>query len=148
MFGRTLNETLGRFHFWLTLVPFYGVFLTQHFIGLAGMPRRYYMFQTYQYLEPVRHLNVVVTYFAFALGAAQLIFLANFVMSLARGRKAVENPWRATTLEWTTVSPPPHGNWTGELPSVERWAYEYSPETTDADFVPQTVSAAQVPATF
>jgi cytochrome c oxidase subunit I len=148
MFGRQLNETLGRVHFWLTLVPFYGVFLTQHFIGLAGMPRRYYMFQSYRYLEPVRDLNVLVTWFAFALGAAQLVFLVNFVMSLARGRKPVENPWRATTLEWTTVSPPPHGNWTGELPSVERWAYEYSPESTDADFVPQTVSAAQVPATF
>lgn len=148
MFGRTLNEKLGRLHFWFTLVPFYGVFLTQHFIGLAGMPRRYYMFQSYQYLEPVRDLNVLVTYFAFALGAAQLIFLVNFIMSLVRGRKPVENPWRATTLEWTTVSPPPHGNWTGELPSVERWAYEYSPETTDTDFVPQTVSAAQVPATF
>ncbi len=148
MFGRKMNEGLGRLHFWLTLVPFYGVFLTQHFIGLAGMPRRYYMFQTYQYLEPVRNLNIVVTWFAFALGAAQLIFLVNFVWSLARGRKPAENPWRATTLEWTTVSPPPHGNWVGELPVVERWAYEYSPDNTDVDFAPQTVGAAQLPVTF
>jgi cytochrome c oxidase subunit 1 len=148
MFGRTLNEGLGRVHFWLTLVPFYGVFLTQHFIGLAGMPRRYYMFQAYQYLEPVRDLNVLVTWSAFALGAAQLVFLVNFIQALARGRKPVENPWRATTLEWTTVSPPPHGNWVGELPVVERWAYEYSPDDTDVDFAPQTLDAARLPVTF
>jgi cytochrome c oxidase subunit 1 len=137
MFGRRLDETLGKLHFWLTLVPFYTVFLSQHFIGLAGMPRRYYAFVDYQFLEPVRHWNVLISSAAFTLGAAQLLFAANVVWTLARRRAVEANPWQASTLEWSTASPPPHGNW-AQPPAVHRWAYEYAAEAAGgADFVPQ-----------
>ncbi len=139
MFGRMLNEKLGKLHFWLTLPAFYFIFLTQHFLGLGGMPRRYYSFANYSYLEEIQDINVSITIAAFVMGVAQLIFLLNFFWSLAKGPKSGENPWRATTLEWTAPSPPPHGNWGREVPTVHRWAYEYSLEGESEDFTPQTV---------
>ncbi|MFQ5526944.1 MAG: cbb3-type cytochrome c oxidase subunit I [Thermoanaerobaculia bacterium] len=148
MFGRMMNETLGKIHFWATIVSFYSIFLTQHFIGLAGTPRRYYAFLDYEFLAPLRGMQTFVTFAAFVMGAAQLVFVVNFCWSLLKGRRAGLNPWRATTLEWTVPSPPPHGNWTGEMPTVERWAYEYSAEEATEDFTGQTVATSQVPATF
>jgi cytochrome c oxidase subunit 1 len=139
MFGRRLDETLGKIHFWLTLVPFYTIFLSQHFIGLAGMPRRYYAFVDYQFLEPVRHWNLLISAAAFLLGAAQLLFAGNVVWTLARRRaaKAEANPWQASTLEWSAASPPPHGNWE-HPPAVHRWAYEYATAAEGGgDFIPQ-----------
>jgi cytochrome c oxidase subunit 1 len=136
MFGRRLNETLGKAHFWFTLVPFYIVFLTQHFVGLAGAPRRYYAFLDYQFLEPVKHWNLVISVAAFTLGAAQLVFAGNVVWTLARKRAAEVNPWRVATLEWSVASPPPHGNFT-RPPVVGRWAYEYATDAGGEDFVPQ-----------
>ncbi len=127
MFGRMMNETLGKAHFWLTIVSFYCVFLIQHFIGLAGMPRRYYSFSDYEFLQPLQNLQILVTIAAFVLTASQLLFLVNFCWSLLRGKQAGENPWQATTLEWTLPSPPAHGNWTS-LPQVNKWPYEYGPE--------------------
>jgi cytochrome c oxidase subunit 1 len=144
MFGRLLNEKLGKLHFWLTITPFYCIFITQHFIGLAGMPRRYYAFINYEFLEPVTDFNVFITWSAFLLGAAQLIFLFNCVSSLLRGEVAGENPWGATGLEWTTPSPPPHGNWV-QPPEVERWAYEYATDGGVEDFLSQS-DLAQEPA--
>jgi cytochrome c oxidase subunit 1 len=145
MFGRRLGETLGKLHFWLTLLPFYTIFLSQHFIGLAGMPRRYYAFVDYQFLEPVRHWNVLISAAAFTLGAAQLLFAANVVWTLARRRAVEVNPWQASTLEWTTTSPPPHGNW-AQPPTVHRWAYEYAAEgPAGTDFVPQHAPPSSVP---
>jgi cytochrome c oxidase subunit 1 len=144
MFGRRLNERLGKLHFWLTVVPFYTVFLSQHFVGLAGMPRRYYAFLDYQFLDPVRRWNVLISIAAFTLGSAQLLFASNVVWALVRRREAagaVVNPWRAATLEWTTASPPPHGNW-AEPPVVYRWPYEYGVAAGDADFVPQDEAPA------
>ena len=139
MFGRMLNETLGKLHFWLTLPAFYFIFLTQHFLGFGGMPRRYYSFANYSYLEEIQGINVWITIAAFVMGVAQLIFLLNFFWSLAKGPRSGKNPWRATTLEWTTPSPPPHGNWGQEIPTVHRWPYEYSLEGESEDFTPQTV---------
>ncbi len=148
MFGRMMNDRLGRIHFWMTLVGYYCVFLTQHFVGLAGTPRRYYAFISYDFLEGIGGYTMFITIAAFLLGAAQLIFLVNFAWSAFAGRRAEENPWQATTLEWTLPSPPPHGNWGTEAPNVARWAYEYSLEGQASDFTPQTVSAADAPVTW
>ncbi|MBI4459716.1 MAG: cbb3-type cytochrome c oxidase subunit I [Acidobacteria bacterium] len=148
MFGRMLNEKLGKIHFWITIAGFYGVFLTQHFLGLGGMPRRYYSFENFNFLEPIRNLNLLVSGSAFVLGAAQLLFLFNFFWSLWRGAVAERNPWRATTLEWTAASPPPHGNWGGESPTVYRWAYEYSVPGEEEDYTLQTAPPTEVPVTL
>lgn len=147
MFGRMMNETLGKIHFWSTLIPFYCVFLTQHFLGFGGMPRRYYAFNDFQYLDPIRDINVFVTICSFVLGTAQLLFLYNFFVSMIAGAKAERNPWKATTLEWTAPSPPPHGNWGAEEPVVHRWAYEYNVEGASEDFVLQTAPASKAPVT-
>ncbi|MBI2833717.1 MAG: cbb3-type cytochrome c oxidase subunit I [Acidobacteria bacterium] len=147
MFGRSMNESWGKVHFWLTFIPFFTVFFMQHFLGLQGMPRRYYAFTSYEFLQRTMGQNVVISVAALTLMGAQLIFLANFCWSLARGRRAEANPWRATTLEWTVDSPPPHGNFGHALPVVHRWPYEYSVEGFDADYTPQTVSPREVPVT-
>jgi cytochrome c oxidase subunit 1 len=90
---------------------------------------------------------VIVSIAALILMAAQLVFLANFCWSLIKGRRAEENPWAATTLEWTVASPPPHGNFGHVLPVVHRWPYEYSVEGSETDYTPQTVSPQDVPVT-
>ncbi|MFQ5739934.1 MAG: cbb3-type cytochrome c oxidase subunit I [Acidobacteriota bacterium] len=141
MFGRMLNRKLGKLHFWLTLLAFYSIFTGQHFLGIGGLPRRYYSFANFNYLQPYQNVNLFITVAAFVMGIAQLIFLFNFFWSLARGEKADQNPWKATSLEWTTASPPPHGNWGEKVPTVYRWAYEYSLEGASEDYTPQTVSA-------
>ena len=146
MFGRKLSELLGKLHFWMTIVPFYGIFATMHFYGLAGAPRRYYNLSQYAFLEGVRWMPIVITVFAFTLLAGQLLFLVNLVRSLWAGEKAEANPWEATTLEWSAPSPPPHGNWGDEEPLVYRGAYEYGNPDAKEDFVPQTVPALKVPA--
>jgi len=137
MFGKMLNDRLGKLHFWFTLVPFATVFFLQHLLGLGGMPRRYYAFNKYQFLEPLQDWNVVITITAFVLGAAQLIFIYNFFRSIFRGEKATENPWNATTLEWAAASPPPHLNWGAELPVVYRGPYDFSMPGAARDFIPQ-----------
>jgi cytochrome c oxidase subunit 1 len=139
MFGRMMSERWGKLHFWLTFLPFYAVFLTQHFLGLGGMPRRYYAFSKFEFLAPIRDMNAFISVAAFVLGAAQLIFLINFFWSLFRGARAEQNPWRATTLEWMAPTPPPHGNWGETVPEVHRWPYDYSVPGAPEDFTPQTV---------
>ena len=146
MFGRMLNPRLGKLHFWLTLPAFYSIFISQHFLGFGGMPRRYYSFTNFNFLEEIQDINIFVTWAAFVMGIGQLVFLFNFFWSLAKGQKAQDNPWQATTLEWTTPSPPPHGNWVEEIPTVYRWPYEYSLEGASEDFTPQTVSPEAVEA--
>jgi cytochrome c oxidase subunit 1 len=137
MFGKFLGETLGKWHFWLSAVSFYAMFLTMHFVGLGGAPRRYYSMGEFSFLKQMQPLQTVVTFAAFVFVAAQFIFLFNLILSLMRGKRAGENPWRATTLEWTAPSPPPHGNWAGELPEVHRSPYEYSVLGEKEDFLPQ-----------
>ncbi|OFV90355.1 MAG: cytochrome c oxidase subunit I [Acidobacteria bacterium RIFCSPLOWO2_12_FULL_65_11] len=146
MFGRTMNETLGRLHFWFTFGPFFVIFFMQHFLGLQGAPRRYYAFTAFDYLRDTRGQNLAISIAALLLVSGQLLFLVNFVWSLFGGLAAKANPWQATTLEWTTASPPPHGNFETQ-PVVERWAYEYGVQTTDGDFAVQTVPARNVPVT-
>jgi cytochrome c oxidase subunit 1 len=147
MFGRAMSEPLGKIHFWLTFAPFFTIFFMQHFLGLQGMPRRYYAFSTYEFLQPTLGQNRIISLVAIALITGQAVFLVNFVWSLARGRVAEANPWQATTLEWGVPSPPPHGNFGPAIPAVHRWPYEYSLEGRREDFVPQTVSAREAQVT-
>jgi cytochrome c oxidase subunit I len=137
MFGKMMNETLGRIHFWITFVAFNCTFFPMHILGMAGHMRRIYDPTQYAFLKPVQPINVFISISAFVLGAAQFIFLANIIWSLARGKKASENPWLANTLEWTAPSPPGHGNWPGALPQVYRGPYEYSSPEVAEDYLPQ-----------
>ncbi|MDT0552954.1 cytochrome c oxidase subunit I [Urechidicola vernalis] len=139
MFGRMMNKTLGYWHFWLTAIAAYGVFFPMHFVGLAGLPRRYYTNTAFPYFDDLADINVIITMFALFGGAAQLIFLANFFFSIYKGKKASQNPWKSNTLEWTTPVEHIHGNWPGAIPEVHRWAYDYSKPGHDEDFVMQTV---------
>ena len=130
---------MGYFHFWTTLVCGYGVFFPMHFTGLAGAPRRYYEYSEFPMFDHVIDLNVVITVFALVGAAVQLVFLFNFFYSAIRGQKAIQNPWRGNTLEWTTPVEHVHGNWPGEIPEVHRWPYDYSKPGKEEDFCPQTV---------
>lgn len=139
MYGRMLNKNLGYIHFWVTAVCAYGVFFPMHFIGLAGLPRRYYTNTNFPLFDDLQNVNVLITTFALVGGAFQLVFLYNFFSSIFYGKKAVQNPWKSTTLEWTTPVEHMHGNWPGEIPHVHRWPYDYSNPNHDVDFVPQNV---------
>ena len=139
MFGRMMNTKLGYVHFWLTIIGGYGVFFPMHFVGLAGAPRRYYQYTDYPIFDGLVDLNVVISGFAIMAAIAQGIFIFNFFYSVWKGQKAVQNPWKSNTLEWTTPVEHIHGNWPGPLPVVHRWPYDYSKPGKDKDFVPQTV---------
>lgn len=139
MYGRMMNKNLGYIHFWVTAVCAYGVFFPMHFIGLAGLPRRYYTNSAFPMFDDMVDVNILITMFALIGAAFQLIFLWNFFYSIFYGKKATQNPWRATTLEWTTPVEHIHGNWPGEIPEVYRWPYDYSKPGYEEDFVPQNV---------
>jgi cytochrome c oxidase subunit 1 len=139
MFGKMINKNLGYIHFWITAICAYGVFFPMHFIGMAGLPRRYYTNSNFPLFDDITNVNVVITIFALVGGAFQLVYLYNFFGSIFFGKKAPKNPWRSTTLEWTTPVEHIHGNWPGEIPEVHRWAYDYSKPGHDVDFVPQDV---------
>lgn len=145
MFGRMLDARLGYIHFWLTFVGVYMVFFPMHYIGIAGFPRRYYSWTNFEFSNMYTDLNMFVSVAAIITFAAQFIFLFNFFYSMYRGRKATQNPWRSTTLEWTTPIEPGHGNWPGEIPTVYRWPYDYSKPGAAEDFIPQTVPLSQTP---
>jgi cytochrome c oxidase subunit I len=138
MFGRMMNETLGKLHFWLTFIGAQLIFFPMHFVGLAGGIRRYADFTAVGYLARLQPLQVFITWMAFATGAAQILFLWNLVWSLRRGKMAGKNPWRATTLEWITSSPPPHDNFAGDYPRVYRGPYEFSVPGAGEDFILQS----------
>ncbi|MEC4003228.1 cbb3-type cytochrome c oxidase subunit I [Flavobacterium sp. SUN052] len=139
MFGRMLNKTLGYVHFWVTAICAYGVFFPMHFIGMAGLPRRYYENTNFPLFDDLQDVNVVITTFALVGGAFQLVFIYNFFSSIFYGKKTVQNPWRSNTLEWTAPIKHIHGNWEGDIPEVHRWPYDYSKPGHDEDFVPQNV---------
>src|SRR5579875_3356472 len=141
MFGRLLNETLGKLHFVLTFLGIYATFFPMHFLAFLGNSRRLYAVNFYPFLKAAQPLDVFISLSAFVLGAAQLLFIYNFFASLLRGPRADPNPWRATTLEWQAPSPPPPGNWGPTLPTVYRWPYDYSVPGAPEDFIPQTVPA-------
>ncbi len=139
MFGRMMNKTQGYIHFWVTAVCAYGVFFPMHFIGMAGLPRRYYTNSAFPLFDELADVNVLITGFAIVGSAFQLVFFWNFFYSMFYGKKAEQNPWKSNTLEWTAPVEHMHGNWPGELPEVHRWAYDYSKPGHDDDFVPQNV---------
>ncbi len=137
MFGRMMNETLGKIHFFGTLVFFNLTFFPMHILGIGGMMRRIYNPMQYEFLQPLQPINVFITVSAICLGLAQIPFVANFFWSLFTGKKAEENPWKANTLEWSAPSPPPHGNWRDGIPFVYRGPYEYSQPGMIEDYLPQ-----------
>lgn len=140
MFGRMMNETLGHIHFWLTFVAGYFVFFPMYYMGMAGLPRRYYAYTEFQFTEQWLDLHNFITISAVVGILAQFVFLYNFVISIWYGKRAKRNPWNSNTLEWTTPLEHLHGNWPGEIPTVHRWPYDYSKPGAPADYIPQTVS--------
>ncbi|GGE04672.1 cytochrome c oxidase subunit I [Psychroflexus salis] len=147
MFGKMMNKNLGYVHFWITAVGAYGVFFPMHFIGMAGLPRRYYTNTSFPYFDDLADTNVLITMFAFLTAAGQLFFIYNFIHSIFYGKRAEKNPWKSNTLEWTAPVEHIHGNWYGELPTVYRWPYDYSKLNEDEsdyviagqDYIPQDV---------
>lgn len=138
MYGRMMNKKLGYAHFWITLVAAYGTFFPMHYLGLAGLPRRYYSNSAFPMFDNLADINDIVTFCALIGALAQVFFLFNFFYSIFRGEKASQNPWKSNTLEWTTPVERIHGNWPGEIPAVHRWPYDYSKPGYKEDFVPQT----------
>ena len=136
IFGRMMNETLGKVHFALTYIFFNCAFFPMHFLGVAGHMRRIYNPLQYEFLHDIQWWNVFITMSAFCLGLSQLIFFVNFIWSLIAGKKADKNPWEANTLEWTAPSPPGHGNFE-TTPTVYRGPYEYSSPLVKEDWLPQ-----------
>ena len=143
MFGRMLNEALGKLHAALTFLLFNAVMFPMFLLGVAGMPRRIYDYTQYSHLAHVGGLNRMMSVAAFCLLAVQLLFVVNFFWSLFRGKRAGENPWDATTLEWSAPSPPPHGNFL-KAPAVYRGPYEYSVPGRRTDFWPQHEPASAI----
>ena len=137
--GRLLDDRLGRLHFWITFLGTYAIFFPMHYLGILGMPRRYYAFEGYQFIpQSAQTLSAFITVVALVVATAQLVFLGNIVWSVFRGRRADGNPWRAASLEWQTpATPPAHGNWGPQLPVVYRGAYAYSVPGAAQDFIPQ-----------
>jgi cytochrome c oxidase subunit 1 len=142
MFGRMLNETLGKVHFFLTLVFFNLTFFPMHNLGLGGMMRRIADPTVYEHLRQLQPLNQLCTIGAIGLGFTTFVFLWNVVMSLRNGKKAPNNPWNANTLEWTVPSPPGHGNF-DKTPVVYHGPYEYSVPGIYKDYLPQTERAPE-----
>jgi cytochrome c oxidase subunit 1 len=133
------NETLARAHFWITFLGAYAIFLPMHYIGLLGVPRRYYALGETMFIPDSVHLaNMAITIAAGCVFAAQGLFFTNMIWSLFKGPRADPNPWGAASLEWQTPqTPPAHGNWGDKLPTVYRWAYDYSVPGAARDFIPQ-----------
>jgi cytochrome c oxidase subunit 1 len=141
IFGRFMNKTMGMVHFYVTFVGAYVIFWPMHYMGLSGVPRRYYAFDVFETFNQYAALNKVISVAVIIVFAAQFIFVINFFYSIYKGKKVTEenkNPWQSTTLEWTTPVNPGHGNWPGAIPEVHRWPYDYSRYEGEVDFIPQT----------
>ena len=143
--GRMLHEGMGQFHFWVTFIGAYTIFLPLHYLGFLGVPRRYFeMGETNFIPESAQDLNAFVTVVALTVGMAQVVFFINLFWSLRNGKQAGPNPWKACSLEWRTAQVPPgHGNF-DDLPVVYRWAYDYGVPGVDEDFIPQDLPPDQV----
>lgn len=139
MFGRMMNKTLSYLHFWLTFVGVYLIFFPMHYLGMSGLPRRYYSFTNFDTFDSFSDLNAFITVAAILTFVGQFIFLFNFFRSIYKGKPAEANPWRATTLEWTTPAKVRAGNWDGPVPKVYRWPYDYSKPGAKEDFIPQHI---------
>ena len=140
------HEGMGQFHFWVTFIGAYSIFLPLHYLGFLGVPRRYFEMGDTSFIpESAQDLNAFVTVVALTVGFAQMVFFFNLFWSYRKGKMAERNPWKATTLEWQTAEfPPGHGNFGDELPVVYRWAYAYSVPGADEDFIPQDLPPDQV----
>ncbi len=146
MTGRMLNDTLGKLHFWATFLGTYAIYFPMHYLGFVGVPRRYFNFDSYEFIPSSAHdLSAFITVAALIVGGFQFVFLFNLGWSYFKGKPAGGNPWKATTLEWQTAETPPvHGNWGPKLPVVHRWAYDYSVPGAVQDFLPQNLESAAV----
>jgi cytochrome c oxidase subunit I len=140
MFGRQMNNTMGYIHFFITFIGGYFIFWPMHYMGMSGVPRRYYSFTAFEAFNQYAELNKVISIAAIIIFVVQIVFIVNFFHSIFKGRKLTDlNPWKSNTLEWTTPLHPKHGNWPGALPEVHRWAYDYSKNPDGDDYTPQTV---------
>lgn len=136
MFGRFMNPTLGKLHFWGTLIGAYAIFWPMHYLGMAGVPRRYYRFDNFDTFSHFSELNQFITIAAILTFGFQVLFVINFFYSIWKGKIVTsKNPWGATTIEWTTPIRPGHGNWPGKIPTVQRWPYDYGKD--GREFIPQ-----------
>lgn len=144
MFGRMMNPRMGYVHFWITFASLYLVFFPMHFMGLGGVPRHYYDITAFDFSKDFVDLQVFITMAAILGATGQLVFIANFFGSIFFGKKATQNPWRSNTLEWTTPIIAGHGNWPGEIPTVYRWAYDYSRPGLKEDFLMQHVPDSEI----
>jgi cytochrome c oxidase subunit 1 len=142
MFGRMMNETWGKIHFWGTIIPFNCIFIPLFFLGAAGDHRRIFDYTNFPELATpqLQALRIFATVSLVVMLVFQPIFIWNFIRSAIAGKKAEKNPWRSNTLEWTADSPPPHGNW-AELPDVHRGPYEYGAPGRTTDYWPQNEPA-------
>ena len=142
MFGTFMDETMGKIHFWGTFIGAYAIFWPMHYLGMAGVPRRYYRFDTFDAFAHFDDMNKFITIAAALVFFVQVLFVINFIYSIWNGKKMKsKNPWGATTLEWTTPIEAGHGNWPGKLPVVHRWPYDYNKD--HREFVPQHVPMAE-----
>jgi cytochrome c oxidase subunit 1 len=140
MFGRMMNDTLGKIHFWGTVIPFNFIFIPLFVLGLGGQHRRIYNFQNFPELAAMQPLRITATVALIVMLLFQLVFFYNLFRSMRSGERASKNPWKSNTLEWTTESPPPHGNWpVAEMPKVYRGPYEYGHPDRDEDYWPQNL---------
>jgi len=142
MYGRFMNDTLGKIHFWGTMIGAYVIFWPMHYLGMAGVPRRYYRFDSFQAFSHFDDMNKLITIGAILTFAVQILFVINFFYSIWRGKKmTTKNPYNANTLEWTTPIERIHGNWPGKIPTVQRWAYDYGKD--GKEYIPQVQPLAE-----
>jgi len=139
MSGKMLHTGLGKLHFWGTFLGTYMIYFPMHYLGVLGVPRRYFAYENYDFIpDSAKDLNAMISVMAIFVALVQLIFLFNLVWSLFKGKPAGDNPWEATSLEWQTeTTPPSHGNWGKHIPICHRWAYDYSVPGYEQDFLPQ-----------
>ena len=137
MYGRFMNHTLGVVHFWGTMIGAYAIFWPMHYMGMAGVPRRYYTFSNFDAFNQFTQMNQFITVAAIIVFGLQILFVINFFYSIWNGKKQKEmNPYKANTLEWTAPVNAGHGNWPGAIPHVHRWAYDYGKD--GREWIPQT----------
>ena len=144
MYGRMMNATLGKIHWFLTFVFFNTTFFPMHIIGAGGHMRRISSAGEYSWLIPFQGWNKMITYSAICLGFSQLLLAFNFFWSMKKGKPAEGNPWQAATLEWTVPSPAPEHNYT-PVPTVHGGPYEYG-VSPDKDWQAQTEAGGAAPA--
>jgi len=136
--GRMMNDNLAYIHFWVTFIGSYCIFWPMHYLGEAGVPRRYFSFAEFQFANGFEDLNVFISVASIVVFFAQFLFVINFFVSIFNGKKMKGlNPWGSNSLEWTTPADAGHGNWPGKIPEVYRWPYDFGKD--GYEYIPQTV---------